>query len=78
MAAYHIDAYCSTGATSTNNPSAFIADCRRNEAQAWTRLVRQNEFPTLDDATRKKCGEPPFPDTFTAKERCAKHELHVH
>jgi hypothetical protein len=78
LAAYHIAAYCSTAAASAHNRVAFTATCRRNEAQAWTRLVTQNEFPTLDEATRKKCSEPPIPDTYVAKEKCARHELQVH
>jgi hypothetical protein len=54
-----------------------MPECRRREAEAWTRLVVQKEFPALDDATRKKCSEPPFPDTYVAKESCARYELHM-
>lgn len=75
-AADHIASYCAQ-TTVSNRQDAFIADCRRSEAEAWTRLVQQNEFPTLDEATRRKCSEPPFPDTYVAKESCARYVLHV-
>lgn len=51
--------------------------CRSNEKAAWTRLVLQNEFPTLDEATRRKCNEPPFPLSYVANEVCARYELHL-
>jgi hypothetical protein len=76
QAADHIATYCSKTIASTNR-EAYVADCRRNEIAAWTRLVLQNEFPTLNDATRRKCSEPPFPDTYVAKESCARYELHA-
>jgi tRNA_anti-like len=76
QAADHIASYCAQ-TTVSNRRDAFIADCRRSEAEAWTRLVQQNEFPTLDEATRRKCSEPPFPDTYVAKESCARYLLHV-
>ena len=44
---------------------------------AWTRLIVQNEFPTLDETTRRKCNEPPFPNSFVALESCAKYQLRV-
>lgn len=75
-AADHIASYCSKTAPLSNR-DALMAECRRSEAEAWTRLVLQNEFPTLDDATRKKCSEPPFPDTYVAKESCARYSLHA-
>ena len=74
QAADHIANYCSKSVTSTNR-DALVAYCRRSEAEAYTRLVLQNEFPTLTEAVRKKCSEPPFPDTFVAKESCARYEL---
>jgi hypothetical protein len=77
LAADHIATYCSKSIVSTNNQDSLVTECRRNEAEAWTRLVLKNEFPTLDDATRRKCNEPPFPDTYFAKERCARYELHM-
>jgi hypothetical protein len=77
QAANHIARYCSKAIESPTNRDALVADCRRNEAAAWTRLVLQNEFPTLDEATRQKCSEPPFPDTYVAKETCARYELHA-
>lgn len=76
QAANHIAAYCSK-AVAAPNQEAGVADCRRNEIAAWTRLVLQNEFPTLDEATRQKCSEPPFPDTYVAKESCARYEMHA-
>jgi len=44
---------------------------------AWTRLTVQNEFPTLDEASRRKCSDPPFPNSFVALESCAKYQLHL-
>lgn len=76
VAADHIASYCAQIARSANGDT-FAADCRHNEAAAWTRLVLQNEFPTLDDATRKRCKEPPFPDTYVAKETCARYVLRM-
>jgi hypothetical protein len=76
QAAEHIATYCSKSIVSPNNQDSLVIECRRNEAEAWTRLVLKNEFPALDDATRRKCNEPPFPDTYLAKERCAQYELH--
>lgn len=77
QAADHIATYCSKSIVSPNNQESLVAECRRAESEAWTRLVLKNEFPTLDDATRKKCNAPPFPDTYLAKERCARFELHL-
>lgn len=72
-AAEHIASYCSR----TYGSSSQAAQCRRQEMEAWTRLVLQNEFPHLDEATRRKCSQPPFPDTYVAKEICARYELHL-
>jgi hypothetical protein len=74
QAAEHIASYCAN-AIASGNRDVLAAECRRREVDAWTRLVLHNEFPTLDDATRRKCNEPPFPDTYVAKERCAKYVL---
>jgi hypothetical protein len=74
QAADHIATYC-TQANASAERASFIADCRHSEADAWTRMVLQNEFPTMDEATRKKCSEPPFPDTYVAKESCARYLL---
>jgi hypothetical protein len=77
-AADRIASYCSkitSGAT--NNATAVAARCRRDEMDAWTRLTVQNEFPTLDETSRRKCNEPPFPDSFVARESCAKYQLHL-
>ena len=76
QAAEHIAKYCAQSTAATNR-DAYMADCRRSEAEAWTRFVQQNEFPTLDEATRRRCSQPPFPDTYVAKESCARYLLHV-
>ena len=76
QAAQHIASYCASTIASANR-DALAAECRHREIDAWTRLVLHNEFPTLDDATRRKCNEPPFPDTYVAKERCAKYVLQM-
>jgi tRNA_anti-like len=64
QAADHIAAHCSKTGGSTNHQT----ECRREEREAWTRLFVQNKFPTLDE----KCSQPPFPDTYVAKEICAR------
>jgi hypothetical protein len=76
QAADHIATYCAQTTASTNRDT-YIADCRHSEAEAWVRFVQQNEFPTLDEATRRRCSQPPFPDTYVAKESCARYLLHV-
>jgi hypothetical protein len=75
-AADHIVSYCNTATAQATDRAAVAAGCRRAEAGAWTRLVLNNEFPTLDDATRQKCNQPPFPDSYVAKESCTKYQLH--
>ncbi len=75
-AADHISTYCAQTPASADR-EVSMADCRRREAEAWTRLVLQNEFPTLDEATRSKCSAPPFPDTYVAKESCVRYVLHL-
>lgn len=74
QAADHIASYCANSVGERNGVS-FAAGCRRDEKDAWTRFVLNNEFPTLDEDTRRKCNEPPFPDTYTAKETCARYQL---
>jgi hypothetical protein len=76
-AADRIVSYCSKVTSAATNPTTVVARCRRDEMAAWTRLIVQNEFPTLDDTSRRKCNEPPFPDSFVARESCAKYQLHV-
>jgi len=76
QAADRIVSYCSKLTRSAANGAA-AARCRRDEMDAWTRLTVQNEFPTLDDASRRKCNEPPFPESFVALESCAKYQLHL-
>jgi hypothetical protein len=74
QAADHIASYCA----SSSGSGSGAANCRRDEQEAWTRLVKDNEFPTLNDAARRKCSQPPFPDSYRAKEICAKYELRIY
>jgi putative nucleic acid binding protein len=76
-AADHIDSYCNKVTASAANRDAVAAGCRHDEVAAWNRLVVQNEFPALDDASRQKCSQAPFPDSYVAKEVCAKYQLRV-
>jgi hypothetical protein len=76
-AADRIVSYCSKMTSSATNPTTVGTRCRRDEMDAWTRLIVQNEFPTLDETSRRKCTEPPFPDSFVARESCAKYQLHL-
>jgi hypothetical protein len=76
-AADRIASYCSKMTSGATNATAVAARCRRDEMDAWTRLTVQNEFPTLDETSRRKCNEPPFPDSFVARESCAKYQLHL-
>jgi hypothetical protein len=76
-AADRIAAYCNKVTASASDQAAVAAGCRHEEVAAWTRLVLNNEYPTLDEATRRKCSESPFPDSYVAKESCAKYVLHV-
>jgi hypothetical protein len=77
QAADRIASYCSKLTSGAANPVTIAARCRQDEIAAWTRLTVQNEFPTLDETTRRKCSEPPFPDSFVARESCAKYQLHL-
>jgi hypothetical protein len=76
QAADRIVSYCDRFTSATNTSTVGIR-CRRDEMDAWTRLTVQNEFPTLDETTRRKCSEPPFPNSFVALESCAKYQLHL-
>jgi hypothetical protein len=76
-AAAHIASYCKGASAAATDRDAVAAGCRREEVGAWTRLVLHNEFPGLDEATRRKCNQPPFPDSYVAKESCAKYELRI-
>jgi hypothetical protein len=76
-AADRIVSYCNKITSGATNPTTVAARCRRDEMEAWTRLIVQNEFPTLDETGRRKCNEPPFPDSFVARESCAKYQLHL-
>ena len=74
-AADHIASYCDTATASARDHANVAAGCRRDEVAAWRRLVVNNEFPSLDDDMRRKCSEAPFPDSYVAKESCAKYQL---
>jgi hypothetical protein len=76
QAADRIVSYCSKF-TSATNAATVSARCRRDEMDAWTRLTVQNEFPNLDEASRRICSDPPFPNSFVALESCAKYQLHL-
>ena len=76
-AADHIASYCNNATATAANHDAIAAGCRRDEVAAWNRMVVQNEFPSLDDASRQKCSQAPFPDSYVAKEVCAKYQLRV-
>jgi hypothetical protein len=75
QSADHIAAYCTQATASAADQVAATSACHRAETAAWKRLVLDNEFPTLDDAMRQKCKEPPFPDSYVALEACAKYLL---
>jgi hypothetical protein len=76
-AAVRIASYCGKLTSGAVNPATVATRCRQDEVDAWTRLTVQNEFPTLDETSRRKCNEPPFPDSFVARETCAKYQLHL-
>ena len=76
-AADRIASYCSKMTSGATNPTTVATRCRRDEMDAWNRLIVQNEFPNLDETSRRKCTEPPFPDSFVARESCAKYQLHL-
>jgi hypothetical protein len=76
-AADRIASYCSKMTSGATNATTVATRCRRDEMDAWTRLIVQNEFPNLDETSRHKCTQPPFPDSFVARESCAKYQLHL-
>jgi hypothetical protein len=76
-AADRIAAYCKKATASASDQATVAAGCRHEEVAAWTRFVLNNEFPTLDESTRRKCSESPFPDSYVAKESCAKYVLNI-
>jgi hypothetical protein len=73
-AADHIASYCDSATSSAKDHASVAANCRHEEEAAWKRFVVNNEFPALDEATRRKCNEPPFPDSYVAKESCARYQ----
>jgi hypothetical protein len=76
-AANRIYSYCSNVTAAAANKEAVALGCRREEIAAWNRFAVQNEFPALDDSARQKCSQPPFPDSYVAKEACAKYQLRI-
>lgn len=76
-AAERIAAYCTKLAATAADSLASEMACRRSEVSAWTRLVVQQEFPNLDEATLAICSQPPFPDSYEGREACARYKLHV-
>jgi hypothetical protein len=76
-AAIRIASYCGKMTSGAANATTVSMRCRQEEVEAWTRLIVQNEFPSLDDTSRRKCNQPPFPDSFVARETCAKYQLHL-
>jgi hypothetical protein len=71
-AADHIAEYCRQ--VTMGNPTDESL-CRTQEIKAWQRLVPGNEFPGLRQDIVEKCKQPPFPDSFVAKEACTKYAL---
>lgn len=77
QAADRIASYCSGATAAAKDHASVAAGCRHEEEAAWKRLVVNNEFPALNDAMRSKCNEPPFPDSYVAKESCARYQLNA-
>jgi hypothetical protein len=76
-AAERITVYCAKMSATAVDPAASEMACHRNEVAAWTRLVVDQEFPTLDAATLATCSQPPFPDSYEGLEACTRYQLHV-
>jgi hypothetical protein len=75
-AAEHISAYCAAvAAKAIDRRDAIESTCRHQEATAWHRITAGNEFSSATPAIIQKCSEPPFPDSYVAKEACEKYEL---
>jgi hypothetical protein len=72
----HISSYCaSVAAKDVDRRDVIESMCRRREVAAWHRLVADNEFPSATPAITQICSQTPFPDSYVAKEACAKYEL---
>jgi len=54
------------------NPATVAMRCRQDEVEAWTRLTVQNEFPTLDETSRRKCNEAAVPGQFCGSGKLAR------
>lgn len=76
-AADRIASYCDSATAAAKDHETVATGCRHEEEAAWKRLVVNNEFPALDAAMRSKCNEPPFPDSYVAKESCARYQLNA-
>jgi hypothetical protein len=75
-AAEHISSYCaSVAAKAADRREVIESMCRHAEATAWHRLVADNEFPSATPTITQICSQAPFPDSYVAKEACAKYEL---
>jgi hypothetical protein len=75
-AAEHISIYCTAvAAKAVERRDAIELTCRHQEAIAWRRITADNEFSSATPAIIKECSEPPFPDSYVAKEACEKYEL---
>lgn len=75
-AAEHISTHCaSVAAKAVDRRDVIESMCRHSEVVAWHRLVADNEFPSATPAITQKCSQAPFPDSYVAKEACAKYEL---
>jgi hypothetical protein len=71
-AADHIALFCRQSAAGNATHESL---CRMHEVAAWRRLVPGHEFPSLSQDIMEKCKLPPFPDSFVAKEACARYAL---
>lgn len=75
-AAQRIATYCEGATANATDRAASDRACRQSEEDAWNRLEVEKEFPALDPAIVRECSQPPFPDSYEAREACAKYELH--
>ena len=75
QAADHIAAYCAAAVKAIDRRDEIQATCMRNETNAWRRLIVEKEFPSITPGVAQLCAQPPFPDSYVAKEQCAKYEL---
>jgi len=70
-----IGTYCDAASRgAVTDKERILVSCRREEVDAWRRLVGGNEFPMTSDAIKATCTSPPFPASFVAEEACEKYE----